>query len=134
MKVSGALLVATPQDVALADVIRAKSMFDKVMIPIVGIVENMSYFICDGCGKQHEIFSRGGAERAAKKFNVPFLGEIPITPKLREGGDLGVPILIEQPNSEVSKIFMEIAAKLAGQLSVVSETSRKAQALKIIST
>ena len=61
LKVSGALLVATPQQVALADVVRAKSMFDKVNIPIVGIVENMSYFICDGCGKQHEIFSRGGA-------------------------------------------------------------------------
>ena len=134
LKVSGALLVATPQDVALADVVRAKSMFDKVMVPIVGIVENMSYFICDGCGKKHEIFSHGGAERAAERFKIPFLGEIPITPKLREGGDLGVPILIEQPNSEVSKIFMEIAAKLAGQLSVVSETSRKAQALKIIST
>ena len=134
LKVSGALLVATPQDVALADVIRAKSMFDKVMIPIVGIVENMSYFICDGCGKQHEIFSRGGAALAAKKFNVPFLGEIPIKPSLREGGDKGVPILIAEPDSEVSKIFMEIAAKLAGQLSVVSETSRKAQALKIIST
>jgi ATP-binding protein involved in chromosome partitioning len=134
LKVSGALLVATPQQVALADVVRAKSMFDKVMVPIVGIVENMSYFICDGCGKKHEIFSRGGAERAAREFKIPFLGEIPITPSLREWGDKGVPILIQEPNSEVSKIFMEIAAKLAGQLSVVSEAARKAQALKIIST
>ncbi|HEY3306666.1 MAG TPA: Mrp/NBP35 family ATP-binding protein [Candidatus Binatia bacterium] len=134
LKVSAALLVATPQEVALADVIRAKSMFDKVMIPIVGIVENMSYFICDGCGKKHEIFSRGGAERAAGRFNIPFLGEIPITPTLREGGDMGVPILIQEPNSEVSKIFMDIAAKLAGQLSVVSEAARKAQALKIVTT
>ena len=92
LKVSGALLVATPQDVALADVIRAKSMFDKVMIPIVGMVENMSYFICDGCQKKHEIFSRGGAERAAKRFNIPFLGEIPITSALREWGDKGVQI------------------------------------------
>ena len=68
LKVSGAVLVATPQEIALADVIRAKTMFDKVMIPIVGIIENMSYFICDGCGKQHEIFSRGGARRAAERF------------------------------------------------------------------
>ncbi len=133
LKVSGALLVATPQDVALADVIRAKSMFDKVMIPIVGIVENMSYFICDGCGKQHEIFSRGGAQRAAGQFNIPYLGEIPITPALREGGDKGVPILIQDPKSEVSKIFLEIAAKLAGQLSIASERARSSGP-KIITT
>ena len=125
LKVSGALLVATPQAVALADVVRAKSMFDKVMIPIVGIVENMSYFICDGCGKEHDIFSRGGAQRAAERFQIPYLGEIPITPALREGGDNGVPILIQDPKSPVSKIFLEIAAKLAGQLSIASERARK---------
>lgn len=134
LKVSGAVLVATPQDVALADVIRAKSMFDKVMIPIVGIVENMSYFICDGCQKKHEIFSRGGAERAAERFKIPFLGEVPIIPSIREWGDKGVPILVQEPNSEVSRIFMDIAAKLAGQLSVVSEAARKTQGLKIISS
>jgi ATP-binding protein involved in chromosome partitioning len=125
LKVSGALLVATPQLVALADVVRAKSMFDKVMIPIVGIVENMSYFICDGCGKEHDIFSRGGVQRAAQRYQIPYLGEIPITPALREGGDNGVPILIQDPKSPVSKIFLEIAAKLAGQLSIASERARK---------
>jgi ATP-binding protein involved in chromosome partitioning len=134
LKVSGALLVATPQEVALADVIRAKSMFDKVMVPILGIVENMSYFICDGCQKRHEIFSRGGAERAAQRFNIPFLGEIPLISSLREWGDKGVPILAREPESEVSKIFMEIAAKLAGQLSVVSEAAKRAQALKIVTS
>jgi len=134
LKVSGAVLVATPQDVALADVIRAKSMFDKVMIPIVGIIENMSYFICDGCHKRHEIFSRGGAARAAERFKIPFLGEIPIISSLREWGDKGVPILIQEPNSEISRIFMEIAAKLAGQLSVASEAAKKSQGLKIITT
>ena len=70
-KSAARLLVATPQEVALADVVRAKSMFDKVMIPIVGIVENMSYFVCDGCGKKHEIFSRGGAQRVAERFKIP---------------------------------------------------------------
>ena len=134
LKVSGALLVATPQQVALADVVRAKSMFDKVMIPIVGIVENMSYFVCDGCGKEHEIFSRGGAQRAAERFQIPYLVEIPITPALRKGGDEGVPILIQDPNSPVSKRFLEIAAKLAGQLSIASERAKKAQGLKIVSS
>jgi ATP-binding protein involved in chromosome partitioning len=125
LKVSGAVLVATPQNVALADVIRAKSMFDKVMIPIVGIVENMSYFICDGCNKQHDIFSRGGAKQAADRFHVPFLGEIPITPALRQGGDEGVPILVQDPQSPVSQSFLEIAAKLAGQLSIISARGPK---------
>ena len=134
LKVSGALLVATPQQVALADVVRAKSMFDKVMIPIVGLIENMSYFICDGCGKEHDIFSRGGAQRAAERFKIPYLGEIPITPALREGGDAGVPILIQDPNSEVSKCFLEIAAKLAGQLSIASERANRTQGLKIVSS
>lgn len=134
LKVSGALLVATPQDVALADVIRAKSMFDKVMIPIVGIVENMSYFICDGCGKEHEIFSRGGAERAAERFNIPFLGEIPLVASLREWGDKGVPMPVQDPTGPVSKIFLEIAAKLAGQLSVASERARRSQGPTIITT
>lgn len=134
LKVSGALLVATPQEVALADVVRAKSMFDKVMIPIVGIVENMSYFICDGCQKRHEIFSRGGVERAAERFKIPFLGEIPITSSLREGGDNGVPILIKEPNSEISKVFLDIASNLAGQLSVVSENAKRGQSLKIVSS
>jgi len=134
LKVSGALLVATPQEVALADVIRAKSMFDKVMIPIVGLVENMSYFVCDGCGKKHEIFSRGGAQRAAERFNIPYLGEIPITPSLREGGDKGVPSLIQDPTSEVSRSFLSIAAKLAGQLSIASERAKRVQGLKIVSS
>ncbi len=134
LKVSGAVLVATPQDVALADVIRAKSMFDKVMIPIVGIIENMSYFICDGCNKKHEIFSSGGARRAAERFKIPFLGEVPLISSVREWGDKGVPILIREPNSEASKVFLEIAAKLAGQLSVASEAARRAQSLRIVSS
>ncbi|MFQ5541306.1 MAG: Mrp/NBP35 family ATP-binding protein [Candidatus Binatia bacterium] len=134
LKVSGAVLVATPQDVALADVIRAKSMFDKVMIPIVGVIENMSYFICDGCSKRHEIFSRGGAERAAERFKIPFLGEVPIISSIREWGDKGVPILVKEPESEVSRVFLDIAGKLAGQLSVASETARRGQSLKIVSS
>jgi ATP-binding protein involved in chromosome partitioning len=134
LKVSGAVLVATPQAVALADVIRAKSMFDKVMIPIVGIIENMSYFICDGCNKRHEIFSRGGARKAAEQFKLPFLGEVPLVSAVRQWGDEGAPVLVRDPQSEVSRIFMEIAGKLAGQLSVASERARRTQGLRIISS
>ncbi len=134
LKVSGAVLVATPQNVALADVVRAKTMFDKVMVPIVGLIENMSYFICDGCNKRHEIFSSGGAERAAEKFKSPFLGRVPITSSIREWGDKGVPILIKEPESEISKVFLDIAAKLAGQLSVASEASGQSESLRIVSS
>ena len=90
--------------------------------------------VCDGCGKKHEIFSRGGARRAAERFNIPYLGEIPITPSLREGGDSGVPSLVQDPRSEVSRCFLEIAAKLAGQLSIASEQAKKIQGLKIVSS
>ena len=134
LKVSGAVLVSTPQKVALADVVRAKSMFDKVRIPIVGVVENMSYFICDGCNKRHEIFSSGGAERAAEQFKIPFLGGIPITSSIREWGDKGTPILVREPESEISKVFLDIAAKLAGQLSMASEASEGSQPISIVSS
>ncbi len=134
LKVSGAVMVSTPQDVALADVIRAKSMFDKVMIPIVGVIENMSYFICDGCDKRHEIFSRGGAQRAAERFNIPFLGEVPIISSIREWGDKGVPVLVENPESKIGRVFSDIAAKLASQLSVASESGDRAQSVRILSS
>src|SRR5207247_9437633 len=98
---------------------------EKVMIAVVCVIEDMSYAICDGCGKHPEIVSRGGAERAAERFNIPYLGEIPITAALREGGDKGIPVLIQEPKSEVSKRFLEIAARLAGQLSIASERARK---------
>lgn len=134
LKCSGAVLVSTPQDVALADVIRAKSMFDKVNIPIVGIVENMSYFVCDACHKHHEIFSRGGAQRAAQRFGIPFLGEIPLVSSIREWGDKGVPIIVKDPDSETSKAFLAIAGNLAGQLSVASVAATQAQGLKIVTS
>src|SRR5690242_20876931 len=97
------------------------------LFPYTTLFRSMSYFVCDGCGKKHEIFSRGGARRAAERFNIPYLGEIPITPSLREGGDKGVPSLIQDPTSEVSRSFLAIAAKLAGQLSIASEQAKRVQ-------
>lgn len=116
---SGAVIVTTPQDVALLDVVRGINMFKKVNVPILGIVENMSFFQCPHCGERTDIFSHGGGEAAAKKQEVPFLGELPIDPKIRVGGDSGRPIVVEDPKSPQTKIFMEIAGKLAARISSI---------------
>jgi len=110
--VAGAVVVSTPQDVALADVVRAKAMFDKVSIDSLGVVENMSYFICDGCDKRHEIFTHGGAKRAAEKLGVPFLGEIPLEPSVMQAADGGEPIVFSSPASASAKAFVELAQEV----------------------
>jgi ATP-binding protein involved in chromosome partitioning len=114
---SGAVIVTTPQDVALLDVVRGISMFRKVDVPILGIIENMSFFQCPHCGGRTDIFSHGGGESAARKQGVPFLGELPIDPMVRTGGDTGRPIVIEDPDSPQSRTFMEIAGNLAARVS-----------------
>ncbi len=114
--VAGSVIVSTPQDVALADVIRAKAMFDKVAIPCLGVVENMSYFICDGCSKRHEIFFHGGAKAAAERMRVPFLGEIPIEAGIVDGGDHGVPVVQKHPESQSAKAFLDVAREVATSL------------------
>lgn len=116
VRVSGAVLVSTPQDVALADVIRAKSMFDRVGIPILGVVENMSSFECTDCGSVHHIFSNGGAERLAKELNLPVLGQVPIELGVRESGDSGRPEVLTNPNSRVSQEIFKIAKRVATAL------------------
>jgi ATP-binding protein involved in chromosome partitioning len=113
---TGAITVTTPQEVALADVRKGMMMFKKVNVPLLGVVENMSYFVCGHCGERSEIFSFGGGERAAEKFGVPFLGRVPIDPAVREGGDTGKPIVAYQPSSPQAEVFMGIARTLAGQI------------------
>src|SRR5574341_325643 len=88
---TGGLVVATPQDVALADVIKGITMFHKLEVPVLGVVENMSYFLCPHCGERTEIFAHGGARQMAEKMQVPFIGEIPLDVKIRVGGDTGLP-------------------------------------------
>ncbi len=109
---TGALVVSTPQDLALLDARRGIAMFEKVAIPVLGIVENMSHFICPDCGGIHEIFGHGGAKAEAEKMNVPFLGEIPLTMEIREQSDTGVPITQSNPGSPVAKAYGVIAAGL----------------------
>ena len=111
--ITGAVIVATPQEVALIDVEKAVSMFKKVEVPILGVIENMSYYICPSCGHNDEIFSRGGAKKLAETLKVKFLGEVPISSRVRYGGDIGRPIVIGAPQSEHAKIFMEAAQLVA---------------------
>jgi ATP-binding protein involved in chromosome partitioning len=116
VKVSGAVLVSTPQDVALADVQRGKAMFDRVDIPTLGVIENMAWFLCGSCGAKHHIFSTGGAGRLAKELGVPLLGEIPLEIGTRESADLGRPEVLVNPNSGASKAFFAVAKRIATML------------------
>lgn len=114
---TGAITVTTPQEVALHDVRKGIMMFKKVNVPVLGIIENMSYYVCAHCGQRAEIFDYGGGERAAEKYGIPFLGRIPLDPAIRIGGDVGAPIVIAHPDSPQAKAFEAIAAKLVDQLS-----------------
>jgi ATP-binding protein involved in chromosome partitioning len=115
---TGAVIVTTPQDVALADAKKGLVMFNKVNVPVLGIIENMSYFICSHCGQRENIFDSGGGKRTAEELNVPLLGEIPIDTKVRIGGDKGNPIVHGEPNSQQGKIIQNIARQLAAQISI----------------
>jgi len=114
----GAVMVTTPQDVAVIDVVKGVSMFKKLEVPILGVVENMSYYVCPACGHHDEIFARGGGRRLAEQVGAPFLGEIPLDGKVRYGGDSGVPVVVGAPESEHARIFMELATRVASRLLV----------------
>ncbi len=120
VKVAGAVVVTTPQDLALADAIKAKAMFDKVDIPVLGIVENMSYFSCPHCHTRTEIFHHGGGAAAASKLGVPFLGEVPLVLSIREGGDNGQPIVAAAPESAEATALRSVAANAATQVSLAN--------------
>lgn len=116
--VQGAVLVTTPQDVAIADVRRAIRMFETVAIPVLGIVENMSYFIAPDTGNRYNIFGEGGGQKLANAYHVPFLGSIPLGPQVREGGDKGVPVVVSQPESAEAVAFRKVAEEIARQVSI----------------
>jgi ATP-binding protein involved in chromosome partitioning len=109
---AGAVIVSTPQDLALIDARRGIAMFRKVDVPVLGIVENMSYFICSTCGTRHEIFGYGGARSEAERLGVPFLGEVPLDQVLRERSDSGRPIVAAAPDSLHATIYRDIAAQV----------------------
>ena len=113
---TGAVIVSTPQDLALIDARKAKDMFDKVKAPVLGVIENMSYFACPKCGHRTDLFGHGGAREAAAKAGLDFLGEIPLQMAIREAGDSGVPVGIAAPESDEAQAYRKIAEKLAVKL------------------
>lgn len=126
---TGAVTVTTPQEVALHDVRKGMMMFQKVNVPLLGIVENMSYFLCGHCGERTDIFSTGGGERAATKLGIPFLGRIPIDPAIRDGGDSGHPIVVADPASPQAAAFHDIAKKIMEALGGAGEESTPIESL-----
>jgi ATP-binding protein involved in chromosome partitioning len=116
--VTGAVIVTTPQDIALADARKGLKMFEKVAVPVLGIVENMSYFVAPDTGNRYNIFGEGGGQKLADMYHVPFLGGIPLGIDVREGGDCGVPVVISQPDSPQAKAFRSVAEEVARQVSI----------------
>jgi ATP-binding protein involved in chromosome partitioning len=114
---AGAVIVSTPQDIALLDARKGLNMFRKVDVPVLGFIENMSYFLCPHCGERSDIFSHGGARKEAEKLGVEFLGEIPLDISIRETSDGGKPIVLSQPDSPHAKVYKQIAARLWEKLS-----------------
>ena len=112
LPIDGAVIVTTPQDVALLDARRAVKMFRQVHCPILGIVENMSVFVCPDCGQRDEIFGHGGADKMAAEESIPVLARVPIYTEIREGGDRGVPITVANPKHPASQAYLDLAKKV----------------------
>ena len=121
----GAVIVSTPQDLALIDARRGIAMFKRVDVPVLGVVENMSYFLCPSCGTRTDIFGHGGAQKEAERLGVPFLGEVPLHMTIREKSDAGLPVVATEPDGPHAKIYREIAAKALAQIKGASRTAPK---------
>jgi ATP-binding protein involved in chromosome partitioning len=115
--VTGAVIVTTPQDIALLDARKGLKMFEKVEIPVMGIVENMSTHICSKCGHEEHIFGEGGGQRMAEENDVDFIGSIPLDIRIREQTDSGKPTVVADPDGRLSQIYRDIARRVAGKLS-----------------
>ena len=127
----GAVIVSTPQDLALIDARRGVAMFKRVNVPVLGVVENMSYFLCPSCGTRSDIFSHGGAKKEAERLGVPFLGEVPLHMTIREKSDAGLPVVATEPDGPHAKIYREIAARVLAQLKGGAEAGRAAPKIVI---
>jgi ATP-binding protein involved in chromosome partitioning len=128
---TGAIIVTTPQDVSLIDARKGLRMFQQVRVPVLGIVENMSYFLCPDNGKRYEIFRHGGGERCARELGVPFLGAIPLDPQVALQGDLGEPVVHSHPDSPVSKIYFDLARTAAEQAAKIGGAAQPLPELRM---
>jgi len=129
---AGAVIVSTPQDIALLDARKGLNMFKQVSVPVFGIIENMSYYICPECGHQADIFSHGGARKVAAQIETDFLGEIPLDIEIRETSDAGLPIVASNPESPHAKVYLEIAAKVMAKIDEsLSDPARQAPKIVI---
>jgi len=120
VSVGGAVIITTPQEIALADARKGIEMFRKVSVPIIGVVENMSYFVCDGCDRKHPLFGGGGGERVAAEYGTSLLGEFPLDPVIREQTDAGVPIVAMDNASPMSSLYIDCARRMAAALWLIS--------------
>jgi ATP-binding protein involved in chromosome partitioning len=118
--VAGAVVVTTPQTVSVADTRRAVKMYQKLNIPVIGLIENMSHFVCGGCGKEADIFGKGGGEALATELGIPFLGRIPLAEPVRTGGDAGTPVVMSLPDSPAAQALTSAAERVAQQVSIAS--------------
>jgi ATP-binding protein involved in chromosome partitioning len=121
----GAVIVSTPQDIALIDAKKGITMFKKTQVPILGVIENMSVFTCPDCGSSHAIFGHGGARETAEKMGAPFLGEIPLVPRIRETSDAGQPVSVSVPDGPEAKAFLDVAKQVAAALTTASKPAPK---------
>lgn len=122
---SGVVIVSTPQEAAVTIATKAIGMFRKLQVPIIGVVENMAYFVCPHCGEKSYIFSSGGARKAAEMFDIQFLGEIPIYPRVREQSDLGHPVVSALPDSPEANAFKDVAFRIAGMVSIIAYSRKR---------
>jgi ATP-binding protein involved in chromosome partitioning len=136
LPITGAVMVTTPQEVSVIDVEKALSMWSRVEVPVLGLVENMSGFVCPSCGHHEEIFLRGGGRKLAERAGLKYLGDIPLEPAVSRAGDEGTPIVVRDPKSKVAEIFARIASDVACQLSVRNspspETGKRSSKLTLI--
>jgi ATP-binding protein involved in chromosome partitioning len=128
---SGGVVVTTPSDVSLEDARKAIEMFKQVKVEVLGVVENMSYFMCPHCSERIDVFSHGGGKKTSEDFGVPFLGEIPLDTEVRAGGDAGSPVATRGPDSPQARPFYDIAQRVAARVSVINLTASPEEIITI---
>jgi ATP-binding protein involved in chromosome partitioning len=125
--ITGILVVTTPQDIAMNVAVKAIGMFNKLNVPIIGVIENMSYIQCSDCGNEISIFGAGGGQKISDQFKIPFIGQIPLSTQIMDGSDSGKPVAISNPNDSQTFVFDKIARSVAGRISIIAAELRESE-------